>query len=49
MASLDDTVPNRRRGRVDLRWVLLHVLEETARHNGHMDVMREMIDGVTGK
>ena len=48
-ASLDDTVPNRRRGRVDLRWVLLHVLEETARHNGHMDIMREMIDGVTGE
>ncbi|GAA3727481.1 putative damage-inducible protein DinB [Spinactinospora alkalitolerans] len=31
-----------------LRWVLLHMLEETARHNGHLDVLREMADGVTG-
>jgi hypothetical protein len=47
-ASLDDTVPNERRGQVDLRWVILHILEETARHNGHMDIMREMLDGATG-
>jgi hypothetical protein len=31
-----------------LRWILLHLIEETARHNGHLDLLREMIDGVTG-
>jgi hypothetical protein len=30
---------------VDLRWVLLHVLEETAHHAGHADATREMLDG----
>ena len=33
---------------VSLRWILVHMLEETARHAGHMDVMREKIDGRTG-
>jgi len=33
---------------VSLRWVLVHMLEETARHAGHMDLMRENIDGRTG-
>jgi uncharacterized damage-inducible protein DinB len=33
---------------VSLRWVLVHMLEETARHCGHMDLVRELIDGVTG-
>lgn len=37
-----------RRGRVTLRWVLVHLIEETARHNGHLDILREMLDGVTG-
>jgi len=36
------------RGHVSLRWILVHMLEETARHAGHMDVMREKIDGHTG-
>jgi uncharacterized damage-inducible protein DinB len=31
-----------------LRWILLHLIEETARHNGHIDILREMADGVTG-
>ena len=31
-----------------LRWVLLHLIEENARHNGHLDVLRELLDGVTG-
>jgi hypothetical protein len=30
---------------VDLRWVLLHILEETAHHAGHADATREMLDG----
>jgi uncharacterized damage-inducible protein DinB len=33
---------------VTLRWILLHLIEETARHNGHIDLLREMADGVTG-
>jgi uncharacterized damage-inducible protein DinB len=33
---------------VTLRWVLFHLLEETARHNGHLDILRELADGVTG-
>ena len=33
---------------VTLRFVLLHLIEETARHNGHLDIVREMTDGVTG-
>jgi uncharacterized damage-inducible protein DinB len=33
---------------VTLRWVLLHVIEETARHAGHVDVLRELVDGRTG-
>jgi uncharacterized damage-inducible protein DinB len=31
-----------------LRWIVLHLIEETARHNGHIDLLREMADGVTG-
>ncbi|HEX9991834.1 MAG TPA: DinB family protein [Acidimicrobiales bacterium] len=33
---------------VSLRWVLVHMIEETARHAGHMDILRELIDGQTG-
>jgi uncharacterized damage-inducible protein DinB len=33
---------------MDLRWVYLHMIEEYARHNGHADLLRELIDGVTG-
>lgn len=32
----------------DLRWILLHMIEETARHAGHLDVVRELLDGRTG-
>ena len=35
-------------GQVSLRWVLVHMIEETARHAGHLDLMREEIDGKTG-
>ena len=34
---------------VSLRWVLTHLLEETARHAGHADILRELIDGRTGR
>jgi uncharacterized damage-inducible protein DinB len=43
--SLDQTVPHPRRGQLDVRWILLHMIEETARHNGHADIIREQIDG----
>jgi uncharacterized damage-inducible protein DinB len=33
---------------VSMRWVLIHMVEETARHAGHMDIVRELIDGATG-
>jgi uncharacterized damage-inducible protein DinB len=36
------------RGNVSLRWILVHLIEETARHAGHLDLMREQIDGRTG-
>jgi hypothetical protein len=32
-----------------LRWVLLHLIEETARHAGHADLLREAIDGSVGE
>jgi hypothetical protein len=32
-----------------LRWILLHLIEEYARHNGHADLLREAIDGETGE
>jgi len=34
---------------VNLRWVLMHLLEETARHAGHADILRELIDGDVGR
>lgn len=40
-APLSDFHPN-------LRWVLLHLVEETARHNGHLDLLRELADGSVG-
>jgi uncharacterized damage-inducible protein DinB len=33
---------------VSLRWVLIHMIEEVARHAGHLDILRELIDGSTG-
>ena len=35
-------------GAASLRWILLHMLEETARHAGHLDLIRELLDGETG-
>lgn len=46
--DLDDESPADRRG-VSVRWVLLHMIEETARHAGHLDILRELLDGVTGE
>jgi uncharacterized damage-inducible protein DinB len=33
---------------VSMRWVLIHMVEETARHAGHADIVRELLDGTTG-
>jgi uncharacterized damage-inducible protein DinB len=47
--SLDVTGVDRRTGDVySLRLVMLHLIQEYARHNGHADLLREGIDGVTG-
>lgn len=49
-ASLDQvSVIGDDSGRPTLRWVLAHLLEETARHAGHADILRELIDGATGR
>jgi uncharacterized damage-inducible protein DinB len=47
--ELDEMVARVDRGReVDLRWILIHMIEEYARHCGHADLIRELIDGATG-
>jgi uncharacterized damage-inducible protein DinB len=47
--SLDDVGRALREGQqVSLRWILVHMVEEYARHNGHADLLRERIDGVVG-
>lgn len=49
-AGLDELCRHRDPGDpVSLRWVLMHLLEETARHAGHADILRELIDGSTGR
>ncbi|WP_067474820.1 DinB family protein [Actinomadura hibisca] len=44
-------VPRPRPGRPapSLRWALTHMIEETGRHTGHADILRELIDGTTGR
>ncbi len=47
--ALDDVVPYPWGGPDrDIRWIYLHMIEEYARHNGHADLIRECVDGVTG-
>jgi uncharacterized damage-inducible protein DinB len=46
--ELDEVVPHPALGRVSLRWIYVHMIEETARHAGHADILREQIDGTTG-
>jgi hypothetical protein len=46
---LDETFHHERTGvEICVRWVYLHMIEEYARHNGHADLIRERIDGMTG-
>jgi len=44
LATGDDATPT-----VNLRWIVMHLLEETARHAGHADILREQIDGQLGR
>jgi uncharacterized damage-inducible protein DinB len=54
--QLEHVVPHRRlglgvppaRGGVSLRWIYVHMIEETARHCGQIDILREQLDGATG-
>jgi Protein of unknown function (DUF664) len=45
-ASLDDL--ERHRHRYSVRWIMVHMIEEYARHCGHLDLIREAIDGTVG-
>ncbi|WP_017623963.1 DinB family protein [Nocardiopsis chromatogenes] len=47
--GMDTVGRDRRRGEVSLRWVLTHMIEEYARHNGHADLLREAVDGTVGE
>ncbi|CAN5584125.1 DinB family protein [soil metagenome] len=48
-ASLDDLVKGEKRSAdYNVRWVIVHMIEETARHAGHADIIREQLDGSTG-
>lgn len=49
-ARLDLDSTGTHRGRpVNLRWIVAHMIEETGRHAGHLDLLRENIDGWTGE
>ncbi|MEV0670034.1 DinB family protein [Mycobacterium sp. NPDC050441] len=50
-ADLAAPVPRSRPGRAapTVRWALTHMIEETGRHAGHADILRELIDGTTGR
>jgi hypothetical protein len=44
-----DQLAKQSRDDVMLRWILVHMIEEYARHNGHADLLRELIDGAVGE
>ncbi|WP_370948288.1 DinB family protein [Amycolatopsis sp. cg5] len=46
--DFDQEVPYRDK-RVNVRWVVTHMIEETGRHAGHLDLLRELTDGLTGE
>jgi hypothetical protein len=46
--DFDDEVPFRER-KVNVRFVVAHMIEETGRHAGHLDLLRELTDGLTGE
>jgi uncharacterized damage-inducible protein DinB len=48
--SLDTIGVTERRGeQISLRWIMVHMIEEYARHNGHADLLRQRIDGLVGE
>jgi len=47
--DLDATFEHDRQGTTTFRWVLIHLVEEYSRHNGHADLLRQVIDGTTGE
>lgn len=47
--GLDDVVPHQSMGEVSVRWIFVHLIEETNRHAGQLDILREQIDGGTGE
>jgi uncharacterized damage-inducible protein DinB len=48
-AGQDLSVTGHRRGEtIGLRWIYVHMIEEYARHNGHADLIRELLDGAVG-
>jgi hypothetical protein len=46
---LSVSVADADRGALSLRWVLVHMIEEYARHIGHADLLRQLIDGRVGQ
>lgn len=46
--SLEDTGITRSGEECSLRWIYVHMVEEYARHNGHADLIRELVDGAVG-
>jgi uncharacterized damage-inducible protein DinB len=44
-----DEIVHRGRINASVRWIVLHMISETARHNGHADLLRELIDGAVGE
>jgi uncharacterized damage-inducible protein DinB len=47
--SMDQLVADPRGEAMSLRWIMVHMIEEYARHNGHADFLRELIDGAVGE
>lgn len=48
-SDLDVTGTTAKGQPVNVRWVLIHMIEETGRHAGHLDLLRELLDGSTGE
>lgn len=48
-AAASLAIPCTMQSGTDLRWVVLHLINETARHAGHADAVRELLDGTTGE
>jgi hypothetical protein len=48
-AELHEHARREDRREYTLRWIMVHMIEETARHVGHADILRELTDGATGR